>query len=428
MLRCVKRALLALALAGAVSAARAADLTLYYSFAEVREPVRVTAPVFEWSPGADAFYQLLPGTLELEHPGITGRTAFMPSDMILAAFEGKEVLVRRGDTQVRARVVNAQQLLFEANGQYFQADPLSVTYPSLEGVRFTPTFRWTLSGASGNATLSYLTRGLTWQPRYALTVTGSTPSLTGWADVANNTSGSFSAPKLTLMAGQANLASQPMMAEGRGGGGMPAPVASMAMDAKVVASGEAGGLQSFTYPSPVTIPPRSTTSVPFIQPKVTLERVLQYQAGFNTAPRTVVPLQRIYTLTPDADLPAGTVTVREDGRVLGQAVAEDTPKGEKADLNLGQDFDLRLTRTVQVLSQTRTDARFKVSFSLVNTKNRAVTVRLRELLAGYYGRSFELSSIVLPGYRADTNGFTATANLAPGARLEASYVVNFKLQ
>jgi hypothetical protein len=152
--------------------------------------------------------------------------------------------------------------------------------------------------------------------------------------------------------------------------------------------------------------------------------VLEYVSGFNPVPRQVLPLNRVYTIKAEADLPAGLVTVREDGRVVGQARVPDAPKAEGASFSLGADFDLRLTRTVQQLERTKTTARFKVAFSLLNTKTRQVTVRLRELL----GQGWTLEQTVMPSLKRDAEGLSSEAKLAPGARLEASYTVLYKYQ
>ena len=149
---------------------------------------------------------------------------------------------------------------------------------------------------------------------------------------------------------------------------------------------------------------------------------MEYRSGFNPTPKQVIPLQRVYNVKTDSDLPGGVVTIREDGRVVGQARMGDNPKAEPATLNLGADFDLRLTRTVATIERLQKSAKYKVSFSLVNTKTRAVTVRLSENL----GQDFALEQMVLPAFRKVEGGFTSQVTLQPNQRLEASYVVTYK--
>lgn len=422
-----RHALILTAAIAALSSARAADLTLYNGFGEVRDAVTLTGGKFDWTPPADLGQFLVAGSLELEYPGIVSQTLLPPVVSLLAAFEGKEVLVKRpgSDALVKARVVRADLALFEAGGGFFTADPSTVVYPTLDGVRFAPTYSWRFTGAGGPASLTYLTRALSWTPRYTLNVAADRVDLESWADVRNQSNLSYNAPALGLIAGQVNLIASDEDGVPRPA---PAPVAfSRASDSgapNVQATGESAGLQTFKYPSAATLPARSTTTVPFLQSRVTLDRVLEYASGWNPTPRQVLPLNRLYVLKAESDLPAGLITVREDGRVVGQARIADSPRAEGARFNLGADFDLRLTRTVQALERTKTTARFKVAFSLSNTKDREVVVRLHEIL----GQNWTLEQIVMPNLKKDTEGVTAEARLAPGARLEASFTVLFKYQ
>jgi hypothetical protein len=404
----------------AFSGARASEVTLYYNFAEVREAVTLSGGRFEWSPPADLGQFLVPGSLELDYAALLNMTLLPPSESLLEAFEGREVSLKMADgSVVKAKVIRAEIGLFEVNGQYFQASASQVIYPSLEGVRFAPTYAWQFSGAGGNSALTYLTRGLNWSPRYTLTVKANDAALTAWADVRNASSLALNAPNATLIAGQVNIAANDE--------GFLRPQAAIAgasarADESVQATGELAGLQTFQYARPITLAPKTTTSLPFVNTKATLERILEYRSGFNASPKLVLPLARIYSFKTDSDLPGGVVTVREDGRVVGQARMADNPKAESADLNLGADFDLRLTRTVQTLERTQKTARYKVNFSLVNTKTRAVTVRLSENLGG----NFTLDQTVLPGLKRTDDGFSAQATLQPNQRLEASYTITYR--
>jgi hypothetical protein len=415
----MKKILALLAGVTMLGTASAADLTLYYNFSEVREPVQLSGNRFNWTPAADLAGFIVPGSLALEYDGVANLTVLPASQNLLAAFEGKEVLVKRDGQTIRAKVLRADLGLFEANGQFFQGDVSSVTFPSLDGVRFAPQYVWGITGSGGSSTLSYLTRGLSWGPRYSLVIDKEKVDLDGWAEIRNQSGLEYRAPSVSLVAGQVNLeanyAPQPNF--------QVAPIARSAAES-VQATGEASGLQTFKYAQSVILPARATTSVPFSNTKVTLERTLEYVSGFNQSARIVTPLSRAYTIKADGDLPGGIVTVREDGRVVGQARIGDTPKAEGAQLALGPDFDLRLTRTVQALERTKYSQKFRVTYSLTNTKTRSVNVRLKEFL----GNEFTLTAVVMPNLKRSEDGFSSSANLNPGARLEASYNVSFKIQ
>ncbi len=405
--------------ASGVDRATAAELTLYYNFSEVRDPVQLSGNRFNWTPAADLAGFIVPGSLALEYDGVANLTILPATQNLLAAFEGKEVLVKRDGQTIKAKVLRADLGLFEANGSFFQGDVSSVTFPSLDGVRFAPQYVWGITGSGGPSTLSYLTRGLSWGPRYSLVIDKDKAELNGWAEIRNQSGLEYRAPSVSLVAGQVNLEANDAPQVNF----QAAPIARSAADS-VQATGEASGLQTFKYAQPVILPAGASTSVPFGNTRVSLDRMLEYVAGFNQSARIITPLSRAYTLKADGDLPGGIVTVREDGRVVGQARIGDTPKAEGAQLALGPDFDLRLTRTVQLLERNKTAQKFRVTYSLTNTKSRSVNVRLKEIL----GNDFTLTSIVMPNLKRNEEGFSASATLNPGARLEASYNVSFKFQ
>lgn len=414
-----------LAITAALSSAKATDATLYYNFAEIREPVQIAGNRFDWSPAADLGQYLVPGSLELEYPEIFNVNLLPASPSLLEAFEGKEVMLKRDNKLVKAIVVKANIGLFQVSGQYVQASVADVVFPTLEGVRFAPTYSWTLGGSGGSSVLTYLTRGITWSPRYTLAIKGDDAKLTGWADVRNSSGVEYKTPKLELIAGQVNLNSGNYNQNVESYAEAAAPIAKASSDGapSVEAAGESAGLQTFKFNSPATLAARTTTSLPFINTKASLERSFEYYSGFNGSPKIVVPLNRVYNIKTDSDLPGGVMTVREDARVVGQARISDNPKAEKATINLGADFDLRLTRTVQTLSRTNTNIKYKVNFSITNTKTRAVTVKINEVLGG---QNYALEAVKLPNIKNNEEGISAVNTLKPGEKLEATYTITFK--
>jgi hypothetical protein len=414
-----------LAITAALSHAKATDATLYYNFAEIREPVQISNNRFDWSPAADLGQYLVPGSLELEYPEIFNLNLLPASQSLLEAFEGKEVMLKRDNKLVKAIVIKANIGLFQVGNQFVQGNVSDVVFPTLDGVRFAPTYSWTLGGSGGSSVLTYLTRGITWSPRYTLAIKGDDTKLTGWADVRNTSGLEYKTPKLELIAGQVNLSYQDNTRATQDYAIAGAPIAKASAESapSVEAAGESAGLQTFKFNSPVIMPARTTTSLPFINTKATLERSFEYYSGFNSSPKIVVPLNRVYNIKTDSDLPGGVMTVREDARVVGQTQIADNPKAEKATFNLGADFDLRLTRTLQTLNRTNNSTKYKVNFSITNTKSRAVTVKINEVLGG---QNYALEAVKLPNIKNNEEGISAINSLKPGEKFEASYTITFK--
>ena len=190
----------------ALPSAHASELSLYYNFAEVRDAVTLSGGRFDWTPSADVGAFLIPGSLELEYPELFNMTLLPPSGSLLEAFEGREVLLKIGEAApVKAKVISANLGLFEVGGQFVQANASQVIYPSLEGVRFAPTYSWQYGGAGGKASLTYLTKALSWSPRYTLTIKDNAAALSAWADITNASKLEYLAPSADLIAGQVNI-------------------------------------------------------------------------------------------------------------------------------------------------------------------------------------------------------------------------------
>lgn len=421
----------------------ASEIAIYRSFAEVKDKVAINNLAFDWSLPQDASRFLLPTSIFLDYVGgIKKLTTVVPNLDLLKAFEGKEVFVKIGDKELNAKVINSDLGLFEISGRFFQLDRTNVIYPNVDGINFSPKFHWSLNpSASNNADLYYITTGLNWQPHYNLKIDNVADKpfdpkvkIDALADIYNATSVSYDAKSLKLFAGDANIVSSAGFNDNLRDRGQQNnqrfdqfSFAQSVTERPQIVTQETGGLQAYTYPDQTNILANATTTLPFITTTVKLDRYLEYFANFRTDSQNSIALQRIYTLKPTENLPAGTVTVREDGMLLGQANMSDTPKNENAKLNLGDDFDLRLKRTVNVLEKKdgllgTTFIRYKVSYSITNTKNRAINVRIKE----GFGENYTIESNNLPNFKWENGLLTTSNTLNPGTKLEGTYTVSYK--
>ena len=73
------------------TSAQATELTIYPSFAEVRETIQVSGPQFDWTPPKDLSQFLILGSLELIDPSVTSLSLLAAPQRILSLYEGKEV-------------------------------------------------------------------------------------------------------------------------------------------------------------------------------------------------------------------------------------------------------------------------------------------------------------------------------------------------
>lgn len=129
-------------------------------------------------------------------------------------------------------------------------------------------------------------------------------------------------------------------------------------------------------------------TLPFLTPKLTnFERYVGLETYFNTGTQDGT-LNRFYRFTADDRLPAGPITVREEGRIVGQTNISDTRKGGKVEFSLGDDPDVHYTRTVQTVTQVKNDkgnvtkTTYKVTYAFESSKTRAVRAEITERVGG----------------------------------------------
>jgi hypothetical protein len=431
-------AIIASALIFGLQAAFGSTLVLYPKFAEVRDQVSVAGPTFSWVPEESLAAQLVPGSVELLDPNVTAMQRLDATQELLSNFEGRQVQVY-SDTErrfVSAKVVRASMALFEIDGALVQISNPSVRYPDMRGIRFTDEYSWQLATAKAahTATLRYITRGLSWEnTRYSLDLMDDkNATLQAWAQVRNLQKTAYSAPALTLFAGQfdlpandgeANSAALDLSVRNQLLSQRNAVTVNSAAGGYAQGSQarEGSGVQHYQYAHPVHFAAHTTTALPLLKSNVTVKSLLEYQGTFSVEPREITALQRVYAFTATAGLPAGGVSVRADGSLIGYAAIDTTAQQGNVRVQLGRDVDVQITRSVTVLLNTRALRRYRVRFEIKNVKTRPINVRIAEFLPG----DATIENVELPDNTLETGGLVSRPVIAAGATFIGSYDVAF---
>ncbi|WP_424951873.1 hypothetical protein [Deinococcus sp.] len=376
--------LLALSAAVFLSSASAADLRIYSGFGEVRQAATVTNGQVSLNLPVSLYNTILPESLDLDGVSVSSRSLVQQQNW-LSSLEGQQVTLREDGKSERVTLVRARDLLIkDAQGLYRTVSAQNLAYDAQPPENpFSPSWQATFNltgAASGTPTLTYLTRALSWTPRYTLKLSGSAAALSALADIRNSSDQSFAVKATELYAGEVQLQggqvyplARSYAADAAGSVAAPAP--------KVNSLGELRGLYRYGLDQPFTLPANGNVSLPFLSPKVSFERFGVASVGFSTEGGKG-NLSRGYRLNSDTELPAGPVTVREDGRLVGQVSVDTTSANTPLDLNLGTDPDLTYTRSAAVTVQgkgTRAQATtVKVSYTLENAKDRPTRFELTE--------------------------------------------------
>lgn len=381
----------ALAAALALGSAGATDLRIYPSFTEVRQPVTATGTSLNVTLPQSAWESVLPGSLDLEGLPFTSAAQTLQSNW-LSGLEGQTVYLRRGETTEPVTLVRARDLLVkDAQGRFFNVrfEDLSFTAaPPLNPQSPSQTLTYTLPRA-GTGTLTYLTRAVTWSPRYTLNASSAGANLTALADLRNSTDLAYDVQNTELYAGDVTVQANPQAEAGFAADMVMRAVPTAAAPApKIQSQGELRGLTRYDLTTPFTLPANSVITLPFLTPKLSrFERYAGLETYFSTDTRTGT-LNRSYRLEADQRLPAGPLTVREDGRLVGQTTLPDTRKGGTIDFSLGEDPDIEYTRSAAQTAQVKdakgnvTKTTYKVTYAFESSKDRTVRAEITERIGG----------------------------------------------
>lgn len=410
-----------------LSVASAADFRIYPNFAEIRDRVTPQSGVVTVNLPQNATGFLVAGSFDLDGLELlSSTTRLVPS--WLKTQEGQRVFVRVGSDGAYepATLVRADDLLIrDAAGRFRNVgfEQLAFTSePPRNPMQPSVQYTYRVTGTSG--VLSYLTRGVTWSPRYTLRAEASNANLQVLADIRNNTDQDLTVNKgAELFAGQVQLTAGTESFEDGSAAFRVAPTAAPAPAPSVSALGELRGLQRYQLSEGFTLPGQSTLTVPFARPKISFDRFGVLNIPFTTR-NADGTLSRGYRLRSDVFLPAGPVLVREEGRVVGQANISDSAANDPIELRLGVDPDLSYTRVVQNVRTVRdannnvTLQQYRVTLTLENKKDRVVRAEVREFLGG---------NVTVEGQATRTNdGLEVRVDIPAKGKVMRTYTVTIR--
>lgn len=408
------------------------ELRVYPEFSEVRTLVETSRSTLELSFSQGVWSFMVPdslGLLSLPYSSVTH--AETPS--WLADLEGQRVNVRLDPLAPLqgAVLMRASDLLVQDEHGYYRVREDQLVFREPPGERNqdqarSVTFRLK---AAGEGLLTYLTRGLHWQPRYTLDAVqeGTEATLNALADITNDTEGLHVPEMLELISGDVEM-------KLREDEDRPRMLYAMAAEAapkreregaELEELGELGGLYRYNVLNPPPLDARSTVSVAFL-PEVTVQ--LQREARLETVFLHVGAqrgnFDRGYTMTVTENLPGGRMTLREDGRIAGQHVLSETPAGQPVQFILGRDPDVSYIRSLRQIGVERNPegkgkvrrVSYEVIFTVKNSKNRPVEAVIRE--------RHDDRVVMIKGADRDMDNIAAlTVKVEAEASVEVSYTV-----
>ena len=393
----------------------------------------------------DVSHQIMSQTLQVENAGNileqNLNNNLISVHALLNAYTGKKVQLARFNSVSGSETISdalllssdGNQALVEQQGR-IETIPVNqqgwrFIFPSIpEGMQSQPSLEIRSDGTdkAGDAVLTYLTQGLSWQMDYALVLNnaGDQLKLDGMATLNNNTGVDFHNSHILLMAGQVNQSPAPVMRQ----------KAAMLMNESMA---DGNGAQSFQDYQLYKLPQRAsllngqTKQVSLINAEqVSAEKSYHYQ--FEVYPSLD---RQTYDQKPDINisfindeaeglgfpLPAGTARVFSpdtDGlrHFIGSAAIRNSSKGQTVDLPIGKAFDLTIKRQQSLFEKTYDSFLNGYELQLSNSSEQAKAI---EITANFH-QDWKVTESNHPYKRVNASQLRWTVNVpAEGsARLE----------
>lgn len=335
---------------------------------------------------------------------------------LLEASVGKEVRVVRShpttgeESLVTARLISITQgIVLQIGDRIETAVPGRLVFEEIPaGLREKPTLLAEVESEAGGASelaLRYLTGGLSWSADYVAELNEAEDrlDLSAMVTLRNNTGSAFDDATLRLVAGQVNQQTpQPkqqllMAAQARG-----AMMESAAAD--VSAPQSVSDRYLYDIQRPITIGAREAKQISLLAAdSVAVKKVYRFDglASAHGGANEIGPVNAAITLELENDeetglgqpLPSGIVRVylaaTGGSLFLGEDRIDHTPEGEKAELRLGEAFDVTARAVHTAVDRISRDTYESAQEIVVeNAKDEAVSVEV----GGFFPATWKMLS------------------------------------
>lgn len=267
-----------------------------------------------------------------------------------------------------------------------------------ETLRSRPTLVLDVESARAgarDATLTYLTGGLSWKADYVATLNDAEDAMSvrGLVTLTNNAGVAFADARLQLLAGDVNQVNNATPRR------MVAEMAMMARADDAMVQEKLGDHHLYTLGHPTTLLHNQTKQVSLLEsPKVAVRKAYMLDSPLNRVGwfgqgeiKGLKPDVRLTFANEAQDglgvpLPKGVFRVyRADSKGRPQFVGEDwidhTPKNETVDLKLGQAFDLRADAAITDVARLSGDRRrSSARITLRNATDEDATVLVEQAM------------------------------------------------
>jgi len=376
----------------------------------------------------DSIAVTLPKNINLQ--AINFQRSNLSLHTLAQAFVGKKVYYKNKSYKLTA--INASDAFIQKDGPITPVNLRELSYP------FVPKMLHSKNAlllkikqsykTEAKVKLRYLANKINFTSDYTLELNKKSAELTGWVSITNNTNKEFRDANVQLLAGDLHrvrkAVEHPVMYKTMTISN-DAPVASTMPSHKSMQ-----GYHLYTIPFKVNIKPQESNRIKLLEKKS-----IHYTKSFHLrasnplylmGERSMQATQSIAFKLADTALPKGIVRIYSQAQkeqpslLLGEATIQNSAKNRAITLDIGKDFDTKLTQRLIKRKDTKTKLDAIIEYTLTNNADKAKKI---SVTIPFTPRS-DAKIITDEAYRY-TKGNLATFTLTVEANSQKSFVAEF---
>jgi len=361
----------------------------------------------------------------------------LTQERLLKEHLGKKIEIRRKKSAYEYETLSATLLSYDHQNaivqtiahQILSVKNSSIIYESLpKELQLKPSLLWSVTTTEDiktDITLEYLTKRVSFEPSYALYLDNNSSELIGSVVLKNNSGADFDKAKISLLAGDINRVQEANPLPYKNTRAM-----TLASSSDQIPQRDAvEGYHLYTLPEKISLSSGEAKQLQFFkQSAIATQREFVAQMSNPLYLRgeersEILNYLRLEALEePLLNARLRSYTSENGKRVfLGESRLKATPKGERAEILLGRDFDLSATQTLIKRQESKEAISSDILYTLTNNSQKPKEITL---LVAFNKKS---SSVVKSDHDYSyTKGNFVTFKIHLAARESEKFSVHFE--
>ncbi|CAF0744589.1 unnamed protein product [Adineta steineri] len=371
----------------------ALQLNFYTSVGQFRDEILVNNGYFQTYFTNEEYHAIIPGTIDFPDQKLIEQDLYNSNEEL----RNTDVYIHLNQCEnsqtLKAQLIDPYLFLIKYSSlryMYVKREQIEFSKdPLMDGMILSVRLE---NETITKTNITYLTRGLSWTPRYEVIINDDQSAvLRALADINNEHERSYNITSSQLITGSVPIASASHRVPTSIDTQRIEYLASPMMDTSSSISSKPDSTNFGTYSYNITrqfhLRPKSIKTFPFLTTTIKFNYTLETTTYLSTG-TTYGLFQRVFIIQPSEFLPAGTITfyLASTGITLGQGRLIDTPKQSEQKINLGNDPDVKF-HIISIITAVRQTPIYgqdlSVNVTISNPKDNQIVSVTLNINSGY---------------------------------------------